>query len=192
VAVFTVIDHQELGASAWSPNSSTDMTIWQKGSIPGSYDHLLLEASIRSASSAYWQNLWIRVGGTSDSGLDTGARYSSTYMSNVNNSTTPVSGRATGQTKWAYQYIAAASVLAGAFSTLKIWFPNYSNTSFNKSAIIQTVVSNNTTDSYHSNATQTAGMWADTEAITDIGVSEPNGGMIQYSSFTLYGIKGVA
>lgn len=191
MAVFTVIDHQELGASAWSPNGSTDMTIWQKGSIPASYDHLLLEASLRSSASAYWQNLWVRVGGVSDSGLDTNGVYSSTNLSSINSSS-PVSTNATSQTKWAYQYIAAATVVAGAFGTLKIWFPNYSNTSFNKSVIIQTVVAQHATFAAESNVTQTAGMWASTEAITDIGVSEPNSGMIQYSSFTLYGIKGVA
>jgi hypothetical protein len=186
MAVFTVIDHQELGASAWSPNSSTDMTIWQKGSIPASYDHLLLEASIRSAASAYWQNLWIRVG---NSGLDTGGNYSSTNISSVNSSS-PTSTRATGQTKWAYQYIAAATVIAGAFGTLKIWIPNYSNTANFKHAIIQTVVAQQSTYTGESNVTQTAGLWSSTSAITDIGVSEPNSGMIQYSSFTLYGIKG--
>ena len=189
MAVFTVIDHQELGASAWSPNSSTDMTIWQKGSISNSYDHLLVIGSLRSASSAYWQNLWIRVGGVSDSGLDTGARYSSTVLSTVN-SGSPVSSNATGQTKWAYQYIAAATVLADTFSTLKIWIPNYSNAANFKQVIIQTAVENNVTNGAQWNLTQTAGLWADQEAITDIGVSEPNSGMIQYSSFTLYGITG--
>ena len=189
MAVFTVIDHQELGASAWSPNASTDMTIWQKGSIPASYDHLMLEASIRSAASAYWQNLWIRVGGVSDSGLDTGANYSTTYLSTVNSSS-PVSSRATGQTKWAYQYIAAATVLADTFSTLKIWIPNYSNTANFKQAIIQTAVENNSTTAAQFNVTQCAVLWSDLEAITDIGVSEPNSGMIEHSSFTLYGVTG--
>jgi hypothetical protein len=187
MAAFTVIDHQELGASAWSPNASTDMTIWQKGSIPASYDHLMLEASIRSAASAYWQNLWIRVGGVSDSGLDTGANYSSTYLHATGS---PTSGRATAQTKWAYQYIAAASVLADTFSTLKIWIPNYANTANFKQVIIETAVENNSTTGSQWYLTQTAGLWSDLEAITDIGVSEPNSGMIQYSSFTLYGITG--
>jgi len=189
MAAFTVIDHQELGASAWSPNASTDMTIWQKGSIPASYDHLLLEASIRSASVAYWQNLWIRVGGVSDSGLDTGANYSTTSLTTVN-SGSPVSSNATGQTKWAYQYIAAASVLADTFSTLRIWIPNYANTANFKQAIIQTAVENNVTDGAQWNLTQNAVLWSDLEAITDIGVSEPNSGMIEHSSFTLYGITG--
>jgi len=121
--------------------------------------------------------------------LDTGANYSSTSLTTVN-SGSPVSSNATGQTKWAYQYIAAASVLADTFSTLRIWIPNYANTANFKQAIIQTAVENNVTDGAQWNLTQNAVLWSDLEAITDIGVSEPNSGMIEHSSFTLYGITG--
>ena len=81
-------------------------------------------------------------------------------------------------------------MLADTFSTLKIWIPNYSNAANFKQDIIQTAVENNVTNGAQWYLSQTAGLWADQEAITDIGVSEPNSGMIQYSSFTLYGITG--
>ena len=177
MAAFTVIDHTELTGTT---------TAWAEASISASYDHLLLMASIRGANSAYWNNLWIRVGNGS---LDTGANYSTTSLTTVN-SGSPVSSRATGQTKWAYQYIAAATVLADTFSTLKIWIPNYANTDNFKQAIIQTAVENNSTTGSQWNLTQNAVLWSSTSAITDIEVSEPNSGMVQYSTFTLYGITG--
>jgi len=177
MAAFTVIDHTEL----------TGTTVaWAEASISASYDHLLLEASIRGGEASYWNNLWIRVGNGS---LDTGANYSSTSLTTVN-SGSPVSTRASGQTKWAYQYIGSASTLADTFGTLKIWIPNYANTANFKQAIIQTAVENNSTTGAQWNLTQNAVLWSSTSAITDIEVSEPNVGMVQYSTFTLYGVTG--
>ena len=177
MAAFTVIDHTELTGTT---------TSWAEASIPASYDHLLLEASIRGTQAAYFNNLWIRVGNGS---LDTGANYSSTSLTTLNSSG-PVSSRASGQTKWAYQYIGSASTLADTFGTLKIWIPNYSNTANFKQAIIQTAVENNSTTAAQWNLTQNAVLWSSTSAITDIEVSEPNVGMVQYSTFTLYGVTG--
>ena len=147
-------------------------------------DHLLLEGSIRSAAVANWQNLWIRVG---NGGLDTGSNYSSIYLTNVNSSSLSA-GRATGQTKWAYQYTAAAAFMANGFSSVRIWLPNYANTTGYKQAIIETGLVMNSTSTSYSSLTRTAGLWASTSAITDLEVSEPNAGHVQYSSFTLYGI----
>ena len=172
---FTVIDHTELTGTT---------TSWAEASIPASYDHLLLEASIRGTQAAYFNNLWIRVGNGS---LDTGANYSSTYI-HANGSTT--SGRATAQTKWAYQYIGSASTLADTFGTVKIWIPNYANTTDYKQVIIQTAVENNSTTTAQWFLAQVAGLWNSTSAITDIELSEPNVGMVQYSTFTLYGVTG--
>ena len=177
MAVFTVIDHTELTGTTAS---------WAEASISASYDHLLLEASIRGAESAYWNNLWIRVGNGS---LDTGANYTYTNLTTVNSSG-PISGRATGQTKWAGQYIGSASTLADTFGIVKIWIPNYANTANFKQCIIQTAVENNSTTNTQWNLTIVAAMWNSTSAITDFELSEPNVGMAQYSTFTLYGVTG--
>ena len=180
----TLIDHQELGSTTWD-NGSSDKTIWQKGSISNTYDNLLIIGSIRSASGAYWQNLWIRVG---NGGLDTGSNFSSTYLSNVNQGSA-ISGRATGQTKWAYQYVQADWGRTDNFSIVKIWIPNYANTDGFKQVIIQTAVVNDSNNTAQGSMTQTAGLWHSTSAITDIGVSEPNNGFKTYTDFTLYGIS---
>ena len=181
----TLIDHQELGSTTWD-NGSSDKTIWQKGSISNSYDNLLIIGSIRSAAGAYWQNLWIRVG---NGGLDTGSNFSSTYLSNVNQGTA-ISGRATGQTKWAYQYVQADWGRTDNFSIVKIWIPNYAVSSNGmKQVFIQTAVVNDSNNTAQGSMTMTAGLWGSQSAITDIGVSEPNSGFKTYTDFTLYGIS---
>ena len=176
MATFTVIDHTELSGTT---------VAWSESGIPSSYDHLLLEASIRGTQAAYYNNLWIRVG---DGSLDTGANYSSTWIHA--STATPVSGYTDGQTKWAYQYISSASTTTGAFGTLQIWIPNYANTTGYKQAFIQTATANNSTTSSQWYLASVAGLWNSQSAITDIEVSEPNAGMAQYSSFTLYGVTG--
>jgi hypothetical protein len=178
MATFTVIDHTELTGTT---------TAWAEDSIPSSYDHLLLMASIRGTQSAYWNNLWIRVG---NGGLDTGSNYSYTNLTTVNQSS-PISSRATGQTKWAGQYINAASTGSDIFGITEIWIPNYANTTGFKEAIIKTYACDTTTSTSRTSLTMVGATWESTSAITDFQLSEPNSGMAQYSEFTLYGVKGV-
>ena len=192
MAAVTLLDHQERWSSGRWDNASTDTTVWHSrdglsGAIPSSYDHLLIIGSIRGeAANSYWNNLWIRVGNGS---LSTGAYYSSTYLTNVNQGA-PITGRATGQTKWAYQYSGANQILGDTFSTLKIWIPNYSTTGGFKQALIQTAVVNDDTNNAHSNLTLTSGLWHSTSVITDVAVSEPGSGFNTYTDFSLYGITG--
>ena len=191
MAAVTLLDHQEMASSGSWDNGTSDDTIWHSrdglsGAIPSSYDHLLIIGSIRGEANSYWNNLWIRVGNGS---LSTGAYYSSTNMTTVNSSS-PVTGRWTGQTKWAYQYSGANYLLADTFSTLKIWIPNYSTTGGWKQALIQTAVMNDDTNASHSNLTLTSGLWHSTSVITDVAVAEPNSGFKTYTDFCLYGITG--
>ena len=78
--------------------------------------------------------------------------------------------------------------MSNAYGSLRIWIPNYSNTSNLKQVIIQTGLVMNTNNAAHSSLSHTAGTWGRTWALTDLEVSEPNAGHVQYSSFTLYGI----
>ena len=179
MAVFTVIDHTELTGTTAS---------WAEASISASYDHLLLEASIRGAESAYWNNLWIRVGNGS---LDTGANYTYTNLTTVNSSG-PISGRATGQTKWAGQYIGSASTLADTFGIVKIWIPNYSTTANFKHVFATSVFENNSTTNSEWKVKVGAGLWSATAAITEIDLVLGSGSnFMANSTFDLYGILGV-
>ncbi len=99
-------------------------------------------------------------------------------------------GRAAGQTEWEYQDIGSASTLADTFGTVKIWIPNYANTANFKQVIIEAAMENNSTTNSQWYLAQVAGLWSSTSAITNIELSEPNAGMAQYSTFTLYGVSG--
>lgn len=81
----------------------------------------------------------------------------------------------------------AANATANTFGNLLIYVPNYAGSN-NKSVSIDSVMENNATTSYQN---LTAGLLANTSAITSIKFTEPNGGsnFVQYSTAYLYGIK---
>ena len=174
MAVFTVIDHTELGASA----VSFDVT-----SIPSSYDHLLIVASLRTDIANTLAINKLNFNG------DTGSNYSDTQLQAATATVTSGQNLA-GRTYMRVGQVSGASLLANSFGVLKIWIPNYANTTGNKQAIVQTAVENNEGTVDYWNLTHNALMWDSTAAITDIEISEPNVGMAQYSTFTLYGITG--
>ena len=181
MAVWNVIDHQEIGSGGAAS--------WTKSSIPASYDHLLLMASVRTEESAYRAYSDFRVG---NGGVDTGNNYSSTRMRAASSSV----DAATETGEAAFQYNSTSpgtSVLADTFSVCKIWIPNYANTSNYKQLLFQDVVPNNSTTVLQWEVIVAAGLWASTSAITDVafyGHSLGSSDLAEYSSFTLYGING--
>ena len=177
MAVFTVIDHTELGAAA----SSYDVT-----SISASYDHLYLVTSLRTddSGSDYIDGAGLRFNG------DTGANYS--YQT-CNAGTSAVTGvRGTGDTSIEYLYGATtADSLADTFGTMTIWIPNYSGTVGFKQIASRWTVPNNSDTNYQWFIGNVAGLWADTSAIDQITLIPLDGpNFVQYSTFTLYGVTG--
>lgn len=71
------------------------------------------------------------------------------------------------------------------FSNLSMYIPNYAG-STNKSYSVDSVGENNGTTAQ---ATFTAGIWANTAAITSISLTPNSGNFMQYTTATLYGIK---
>jgi hypothetical protein len=175
MAAFTVIDHTELGAAAAS---------WSKTSIPSSYDHLLLKVSARTDTAAHLGNLMLRFNS------DTGTNYSQTLL--YANTSTPASARSTGLTSIYYgPTVGGASILADTFGAIKIWIPNYANTANFKQASIDGVIENNSTTNAQWNLHVAAGLWSSTAAINAVSLTDLAGGnLVQYSTFTLYGVTG--
>jgi len=177
MAVWNVIQHTELGASAPSVTF---------GSISGSYDHLYIEASARSDDVQYYDHFGIQFNG------DTGSNYSNTNM--LAGSATPLSTRAT-TTQIQHLYgITGANNLADTFGTATIWIPNYADTSNYKQVWGEGSTPNNSTTDYQWTVSMIAGLWASTSAITSIVLFPAQGldDFVQYSTFTLYGINGAA
>ena len=176
MAAFTVIDHTELTGATAS---------WSKTSIPSSYDHLLIVASIRSSKSGYDDKVDFQMGNGS---LDTGTNYSDTTL--YGSSATPASGRSTGATKVDHLWINGDSTLADTFGALKIWVPHYANTANYKQVLCTATVPNNSTSNSQWQVTVTAGLWASTSAVDVVGITETGDDMMEYSTFTLYGVTG--
>ena len=80
----------------------------------------------------------------------------------------------------------SATQTASTFSNNEFYFPNYANTSYNKSFSVDSVVENNATAA---DSNLVAGIWASTSAITQLDIIPLSGTFVQYSTIYLYGIK---
>jgi len=176
MAAFTVIDHEELTGAA---------ATWTSATIPASYDHLYLVISARGAlaGSNYTEYVDVQFNG------DTGTNYSSTAL--YTDDTTPGSLRTSGVDGMdRLIWINADGSLADTFGNATIWVPNYANTANFKQALGQSVAPNNSTANYEWWVSAGAGLWSSTAAITSITIDPQNGDLMQYSTFTLYGVTG--
>jgi hypothetical protein len=120
---------------------------------------------------------------------DTGSNYSVTTLEAQ--STTPLSGRSTGDTWMDLWPITGPSSLADSFSAAAMWIPNYANTSNYKQVLIKNVSENNSTSSNQWSVGVFAGMWSSTSAVDVVKIQPWGDNLIQYSTVTLYGINGV-
>lgn len=173
-ASFTVIGHTELGAAAAS---------WTKNSIPSTYDHLYLVMSTRSASGAYWTNLYYNFNG------DTGTNYSETNLYANSNGTVRTYSANTGAFIEYSAYSVAGGSLANTFSTTTVWIPNYANTANFKPMLSMTAGENASTTNSQWIVMTGAALWQSTAAVNQITLV-PNADFLQYSTFTLYGVTG--
>ena len=80
--------------------------------------------------------------------------------------------------------IATPAYTANSFNNAEIYIPNYAG-STNKSISSDSVNETNATTAY---AALTATLWSDTAAITSITLTPQAGSLVQYSTFSLYGI----
>jgi hypothetical protein len=145
-------------------------------SIPSTYTDLCIKASLRDTNA----------GAHIDGGLkfnDATSNY--TWRRLLGNGASASS--ATGNTDpliYAWIHNGAGST-SSTFSNIDIYIPNYAG-STNKSVSIDAVDENNGTTAY---ADLTAGLWANTAAITKISLITTGTLFAQYSTATLYGVK---
>tara|TARA_R110002153_G_scaffold199708_1_gene353046 strand:+ start:2033 stop:2563 length:531 start_codon:yes stop_codon:yes gene_type:complete len=175
MAAFTVIDHTEL---------TGDTASWTKSSIPASYDHLYLVASIRSSRANAEEQHYINVNGSTDAN-----DYSTTRLNNEGSSV--YSGRYStgGIAYWGYFHMPAAVALADTFGALTMWIPNYANTANFKQAFIS-ASSEDASTSFAVRNSVNACLFHSTAAVDQITVTPLYASMVQYSTFTLYGVTG--
>lgn len=180
MAVWNVINHTEL---------SSTTSIYAVSSIPvdGTYDHLYLMASVRSTTPGVGTtNATFRVGnGSVDS---TGHYDGSRLYAYTSTPACAIDINADGMTAIT---IEKDGQLADTYGTVRLWVPNYANTTGYKKMFSQSVAPNNSSTDSQWMVRWNTTVWPNTAAITDIQFHGGGYHMEQYSSFTLYGITGL-
>ena len=180
MAVFTVIEHDEIGTGGAAS--------WSETGISASYDHLLLKASIRSEYVNSTADGILELNGDATTSL-----YSDTNLFARTTATGPESVNTTsgvGITSW--RFPAAWTDAAGddVFANLSVWIPNYANTVNFKQVLLTCGFSPADTQGYVWGEYVTAGLVQITGAITAISIAGVSGDIAEFSTFTLYGVTG--
>jgi len=164
---YTLISTQTVGAGG-----AASVTF---SSIPQTYTDLVVKISARSARSAQQvDNLFMTFNSTT-SGY--------TYRNLSGN------GSSAASASYSSRYISlsldAAGSTANTFSNIETYIPNY--TSANYKSISTDGVSENNASGAQMDLNAT--LWSNTAAITQIDIQPEVSTFVQYSTFSLYGIK---
>ena len=148
-------------------------------SIPSTYTHLQIRATSNYGSGAANNNFWLQFNG------DTAANYFWHQFYGNGVSSVGLSGAALNRNE-IYCGVLAGTSSSYASSTI-IDILDYANT--NKFKTIRTLGGMDGNGSGNINVN--SGAWQNTAAITRIDLTSQSFNFVQYSSFALYGIKGV-
>jgi hypothetical protein len=149
------------------------------GSIPASYEHLQLRASVRSTETVYAMRLKINLNG------DTGTNYSNHFLRGTGSS--PTGYAATGVARIEMSDgMHGSSLPAGEYATFILDIPDYANTNKNTTCSFMTGSALGHTD----NRVQFgSGLWDNTDAVTTILFTPNAGSFSRGCEFTLYGLN---
>ena len=177
MAAFTVIDHTEIGTGGAAS--------WSETGIPtdGTYDHLLILASIRGEQVVKYDALSMTVNGVTSSVYSNTAIYA--------NSTTVQTSREALRANLVNAFWSGGGATANSFGNLKIWIPNYASATNFKALIMSSTSSTLETGDTDWILGWTAGCYNQTTAISSITIASGWGAdLAEFSTFTLYGVKG--
>ena len=147
--------------------------------IPSTYEHLQLRMSVRDTAAGTAASIYIELGGTGDSPVDTGANYSRHYMKGEGSSVAASSG--TGNNNVWLGKSAASGSPAAEYSSLIIDVVDYANS--NKNTTIM-ALNNGLPESISFRS----GLWDDTSVLNAIRM-DADSNFVRGSEFTLYGLK---
>ena len=165
MATFTKIESVTVGSGGVASVSFS--------SIPATYTNLVIKGSMRMdlSSANAWNYNTITFNGSSSS-------YTGKYVSG--NNTSILNGSPTA----IYAYGNTQTASANIFSNFEIYVPNYTSSSY-KSVSVDGVTEQNGGDGL---CNLGAYLWSNTSAITSITITPIVTNVMQYSTFTLYGI----
>ena len=147
--------------------------------IPSTYEHLQLRMSPRDTASDTVESIYMQLGDTGHSPVDTGTNYSRHYMIGQGSSASAGSGT-TGNDIWLGK-VAAATSDSAYYGALIIDILDYANA--NKNTTILSL-----DNGLPSRLRMTSGLWDDTSVVNAIKML-PNVGFGRGSEFTLYGLN---
>lgn len=167
----TLISSQTLGGTTASVTFS---------SIPSTYNDLKLVVSARGDAAAYPVAINLKLNS------DTATNYS--YTNLLGNSSAASSTRTSSQTVDAIPNVDGASATASTFGAWEIYIPNYTSTGSKPFFGIDVVETNDATAA-HAEIQANAHLYRGASGISSITLTPSSGNFVQYSTFTLYGIK---
>lgn len=150
-------------------------------SIPSTYKHLQVRLITRNNRGSTLDGLYMRLNS------DSGNNYSDHFIRGDGGSTTPATNATTSTNLMLMGTVPASNGTANIFAGAVIDVLEYANTNINKT--VRSFLG------YDASGTGYIGLysgnWRSTSAITSITIGSTNGsGLLQYSQFALYGIKG--
>ena len=142
-------------------------------SIPQTYTDLVIKISARGNSTGNYDQLLFTFNGSTTS-------FTGKYIEGTGSTANSYSG---GR----YVFVNGNAATTNTFGNAEVYIPNYAG-SQNKSYSLDDVGENNATNAL---SHLTAGLWSNTAAITSITLDTGayGNGILQYSTFYLYGIK---
>jgi hypothetical protein len=168
-------NYMETIASTLLATTATGVTF---SNIPQGYKHLQVRILARDNRAVTFDNLIIQANG------DTGSNYSDHFI--YSQSTTVGSGGDVSSTAPRVGTITGSSATANVFGSNVIDILDYTNTNKYKTVrgLTGAITSGTGQIVFRSN------LWLNTAAITSLTFTPGGGSFVQYSRFSLYGIKG--
>jgi hypothetical protein len=151
-------------------------------SIPATYTDLLLKLSGRSSRSGAPAEEFLLTFNNNTSSI-----YTERHLRG-NGSTAAISQTFSSSTSISQIGQSGAAATASTFASWDIYIPNYAGSN-NKSISLDGVTENNSTTAGNALTYLSAGLWANTSAITSIKISAGSYLAEQYSTAYLYGIS---
>ena len=148
--------------------------------IPSTYEHLQLRISMRDATADAFESIYLQLGDSGHSPVDTGTNYARHYMYGYTSSA--YAGSTSGDTNIWLGKVAAATSVAATYGCLVVDILDYANA--NKNTTVVGLDSSGTGDYVRFGS----GLWTDASVVNAVKILG-NGNLVRGSEFTLYGLN---
>jgi hypothetical protein len=170
----TLVLLERITVGAAGASSVTFNSIPQTG-----YTDLVIKGSVRRNTATVYGAVVLNFNG------DTGNNYSYKYLEG-NGASASSTSSGTTSIDWLGNLTGDSST-ANTFGSFEAYIPNYTSSN-QKSSSVDSVGENNAATAY---ADLTANLWTGTAAISSITITAGSGLLMQYSTFSLYGVSAI-